>query len=165
MLNVKTITEWATRSACGMKMNILPAEAISTDNITVFAAFIGVCTLSPWYGKIIGYFSYDDKYYRFEYNVHRPKQGSPHLSNKMTGIAEIVEEDGWLRGEQTDFGTQAFWSDTPMAELKKNNDTNSIVLRELMQKITQYSRAQNLCAKYRKNDKQALRESPMYRRN
>lgn len=164
MLNQKSITEWATRSACGLKMNVLPTEAISTDDITVFAAFIGVCTLSPWYGKIIGYFSYDDKYYKFEYNVHRPKQGSPHLSNKMTGIAEIIEEDGWLRSEPTDFGMQAFWSDRSMAELKKN-DTDAYVLRELIQKITQYSREQNLCAKLRRTDKQALRDSPMYRQN
>lgn len=164
MLNQETIIKWATRSACGMKMNVLPAEAISTDNITVFAAFIGVCTLSPWYGKIIGYFSYDGKYYKFEYNVHRPKQGSPHLSNKMTGIAEIVEDNGWLFSKATLFGMQAYWSDRSMSELKKK-DTDSYVLRELMQKITQYSREQNLCAKFRKTDKQALRESPMFRQN
>lgn len=164
MLNTISITEWATRSACGLKMNVLPSEAISTDNITVFAAFIGVCTLSPWYGKIIGYFSYDDKYYKFEYNVHRPKQGSPHLSNKMTGISEIVEDNGWFFNKATSFGMQAFWSDRSMSELKKK-DTDSYVLRELIQKITQYSREQNLCAKFRKTDKQALRESPMYRQN
>lgn len=164
-MTISYLKNYFGRAANSLHLDNLPSDAISTDKIKVFMAHIGLDPTSPWYGRIIGYFTKDERFYRFIYNVHRPKQGSPNLSNKMTDLSEIIEMNGLVC---SDIGVSedwcpAFWSDYKMSELKKKNLENAVALRELMAKITAYSRENKLCEKLRRTDKLALQLNPAMR--
>lgn len=147
-----------------MQMEKLPVNELSTQDIKLLAVFIGKNPKSCVYGEIIGFFEKNNKIYKFQYHVHKPKQRYPQLSNKMTLIKEIAKNKrGYTTEIPTDFGTKAFWDYTPMSYLKKLGDENACILRELMNKITEYSRKHELCKYFRKMDKQAIKENPLYK--
>lgn len=122
-------------------------------------AAAGYTPESLLFGRMIGQFEYEGKVFEFHFNIHKPKQGSPRLSNKMTTIQEIVYNQDkkhgpdfdWLSYEDTPgLFAMAFWDHTPDSCITKPED---IALRSLMHKITHYSRENGLCRKIRKNDK------------
>lgn len=164
-MTISYLQNYFGRAANSLRLDTLPSDAISTDKIKVFMAHIGLDPASPWYGKIIGYFAKDERFYRFIYNVHRPKQGSSNLSNKMTGLSEIIEMNGFVCSDidVSEDWCPAFWSDYKMSDLKKENLENAVALRELMTKITAYSRENKLCEKLRRTDKLALQINPAMR--
>ena len=59
---------------------------LSTNNITVICAGIGLNIESPQYGDILGSFIYEDEIYEFRFHVHKPYQKYAQLSNKMTNV-------------------------------------------------------------------------------
>lgn len=145
-----------------LKMDKLPVDKLSTHDIRLTCAFIGKDPMSHMYGKIIGFFNKDDTTYRFVYHVHRPHQRSPHLSNKMTEIDKITFKNDAMIPDDTDFGAKAFWEHTSMAYLQKYGNETDIMLRQLMIKITEYSKKHNLCEQFRKTDKIALAKNPAF---
>lgn len=139
-----------------LMMTKLPANELSTSDITVTSAFLGKNPKSPMYGKIIGFFDKNNRTYKFTYNVHKFNNHNPHSSNKMTDLEEIVTVNGRPDTIDTEFGDKAFWENTPLKYLKDIGDTDAYILRKLMNKITEYSRKNDLCKKFRKIDKEVL---------
>lgn len=146
-------------------MDKLPADKLSTHDIQLICAFIGKDPMSHMYGKIIGFFNKNGTMYRFVYHIHKPRQGSPHLSNKMTEIDKIIfKNDGTMIPDDTDFGAKAFWEHTPMTYLQKYGNETDVMLKQLMIKITEYSRKHNLCKQFHKTDKIALAKNPVFQK-
>ena len=82
----------------------------------------------------------------------------------MTEIDKIIfKDDDIMIPNDTNFGAKAFWEHTSMAYLQKYGDETDIMLRQLMMKITEYSRKHNLCKQFRKTDKIALARNPAFR--
>lgn len=165
-MNIQKIQEDINRQAEYFMMTKLPPNELSTDKIPVIGALFGENPASAMYGKIIGYFQYQDKVYEFWYHVHKPRQKYPHLSNHMTELYEVVKREtrygSWYDKINTSFGNMAFWDYTPLSYLEQQNQTDAYELRKLMMKITEYSRKQKLCKKLRKTDKQAILQNPLY---
>lgn len=145
-----------------LMMTELPANELSTSDITVTSAFLGKNPRSPMYGKIIGFFDKNNRTYKFTYNVHKPNSRNPHLSNKMTDLEEIITINGRPDTIDTEFGNKAFWDYTSLEHLKLIGDTDAYVLRKLMNKITKYSRRHDLCKSFRKTDKEAIALNPRF---
>lgn len=114
--------------------------------------YIGKNPKSHMYGKMIGFFRYQDgKTYKFTWHVHKPKQKYASLSNRMTDIEEILssDDDGCMKHIETGFGNKAFWLHTPIDTLS-NEDYD---LRILMQNIKQWAVKEKLCKSFYKTDK------------
>lgn len=143
-----------------LKMEELPnPDQFSYGHIQVTHVFLGKDITSPCYGKMIGFFQANQKTYKFSFHIHKPNQRFPHLSNKMTDIAEIVKKSyqgiSYTENEPTSFGQQAFWLHTPDKTLQ--DDPDSFALRQVMRKLTDYSRKNQLCAYFCKNDRKYLK--------
>lgn len=164
MLTIKYLKDYFEHAATAQHMDFMSTDVITTDKLDVFAAYIGINPISPYYGRIIGYFVKDEQYYRFIYNVHRPKQCGANISNKMVGLSKVTEVNGYVctDSEVSQDWCYAFYSDYKMSDLEKETLENAIALRELTSKITAYSRENKLCEKLRKTDKVALQVNPMY---
>ena len=121
-------------------------------------SFVYKCWLNlsqNYYGQMVGAFIYlsTNEIYTFEYFIHRPKQTSPALSNKMKAINKVskkhLKKDIYYFDEEaTDFGERAFWLNTPLNTLKN--------LRVFINKLTEYSRKHDFCKQLRKTDKTHL---------
>lgn len=139
---------------------------METDKIKLQFAFIGKNIESPFYGRIIGGFEYENKLYQFDFHIHHPKQKHPELSNKMTNISEIVVNKYFgyeiVEYKDTTFGQRAFWSFVPLKELKTEHP-DAYELRLLMKVITQYSHDNNFCKYFRKLDRQAVKVNPIWK--
>lgn len=128
------------------------------SKLETFIAYIGIHPESIFYGKIIGFFLYDDEIYKFIFHIHKPNQKKAHLSNCMTNL-------DWMKLNQNEFGTYysiedtsfatdgAFWNYTPLDSLTNEED---IALRKLMMALKKYSMTNHLCAALRKTDKKHL---------
>lgn len=146
-----------------LQMEELPTNELSTDDITVTSAFFGRNPLSSQYGRIIGFFDKDNTTYRFIYQVHRPKQHYAQSSNEMIDLEKVVIDNSLFKTtEDTDFGLRAFWVNTPKSYLKEISDTDAYMLRELMEKITEYSQKYDLCEQLKKTDIEAINRNPMF---
>ena len=133
---------------------------LSTNNITVICAGIGLNIESSQYGDILGSFIYEDEIYEFRFHVHKPYQKYAQLSNKMTNVEHIlinymrmpnIDEEIMYTctdSESTPF-SMAFWQGTPLSSLSGPNYD----MRILMNKIIAYSRAKNYCDMLRKTDR------------
>lgn len=146
----------------------------NTDKLIVISAHIGTDIRSIWYGKILGYFEYDNKVYHFFYHIHEPNQKYPQLSNKMTCISVLIEKQVVFRCEEvipyvsiedSTFGHKAFWLHTPddyiasgmSLNLPQEEIDECLNLRHLMRSITAYSRSKVLCKYFRSLDKNRLK--------
>lgn len=134
-------------------------KEISTDVCKVLYLNVGLNPSQNYYGQMVGAFVYlpTDEIYTFEYFIHRPKQKSPALSNKMKNIYKVTKKhlnnDFYYFDENTtNFGQRAFWLSTPLNTLK-NEDYD---LRVFMNKLTEYSRKHDFCKQLRKTDKTRL---------
>lgn len=141
-------------------------HSMHTDTMKIIQIFIGKNPKSTMYGKIIGIFLYKNNMYKFEFHVHEPNQKYPWLSNKMTNIYEMQTESfagiEFPTYKGTTFGNMAFWDHTSLEYLKEK-DRDSYELRKLMNNVIAYSRAKDLCKYFRKMDRVALKENPVYR--
>lgn len=79
-----------------------------------------------YYGQMVGTFIYlpTNEIYTFEYFIHRPKQKSPALSNKMKNIYKVTKKhlnnDFYYFDENTtNFGQKAFLLSTPIKYIEK----------------------------------------------
>lgn len=146
-------------------MTPIETGELSTYEMRVTEAFIGMNPKSYQYGHIIGFFTYRGQNYEFRFHVHTPGQKLASLSNKMVNVDEVVssEEYGMVFSEceTTTMGCMAFWKDTPKDYLKER-DEDSYQLRLLMEQITAFSRKHGLCKEFRKLDKVALKVNPIY---
>lgn len=134
-------------------------KEISTDVCRVLYINVGLNLSQNYYGQMVGAFIYlpTNEIYTFEYFIHRPKQKSPALSNKMKAINKVskkhLKNDFYYFDEEaTDFGERTFWLNTPLNTLK-NEDYD---LRVFINKLTEYSRKHDFCKKLRKTDKPRL---------
>lgn len=131
----------------------------STNDIKVHRMYIGLNPESSQYGDMIGIIEYQNRFYRFRFHIHRPNQGSPHLSNKMTCLDSIhvqkIHDIDFVYYSKEAFGEAAFWTYMPLETLKQIND-GSYELRLFMQKLIEYSRREKLCQRLRKTDKQHI---------
>lgn len=132
---------------------------ISTDVCKILYMNVELNPIQNYYGQMVGAFIYlpNNEIYTFEYFIHRPKQKSPALSNKMEVINKVskkhLKNDFYYFDEDpTDFGHRAFWLSTPLNTLE-NEDYD---LRVFMNKLTEYSRKNNFCKQLRKTDKARL---------
>lgn len=113
-----------------------------------------MCPESVCYGSGTGMFVYKDgRVFRFSYNIHTTYSKGPHLSNRMTGIEQVILEEkhgiAMTRHIMSMFGKGAFWMHTPMDCL----DDEGKALRMLMGSIQEYCREMDLCGKLRKTDR------------
>lgn len=110
-------------------------EKLSTEKLKVIKLFLGLDKESPFHNKMIGIIEYEDKTYRFVYNLIESKY--------MEQIDKIVTKQYTINGEkidyndfvETEFGVKAFWSDTSVNYLKEIGNAGDVALRELMDKI------------------------------
>lgn len=135
-------------------------DILSTEDIKVHRVYIGLNTDTYAYGTMTGIIEYKDNFYRFHFHIHKPCQGSPHLSNKMSELEgiKITEKYGiqFVKTTELTWGYQAFWDHTPLDYLK-TYDNGSYELRLLMNNIIAYSRKEQYCQKLRKTDKKHLK--------
>lgn len=139
-------------------------KQLSTNNMKVICAGIGLNIESSQYGDILGSFIYEDEIYEFRFHVHKPYQKYAQLSNKMTNVEHILirymrtpdmnEEIMYTctDNESTPF-SMAFWQGTPLSSLSGPNYD----MRILMDKIIAYSRAENYCNMLRKTDRKRIK--------
>lgn len=141
-------------------------QCMNTDTMKLLQAFIGKDPMSPFYGKIIGFFSYKNQYYRFHWHVHRPNQKNPHLSNHMTDlhylkIRPAFGDEEFFTYEDSWMGKEAFWVNTSLQQCKDYSQ-DAYELRKLMNNIKTYSQSQNFCKMFRKTDQLALTHNPIF---
>lgn len=157
-MDVKTYTKTLKMEA------INNPSQFSYGHIHVTHMFLGKDITSPFYGKIIGFFTADNREFKFYYNVHQPKSIYACLSNKMNNIEELVTTNFhgmvFKNTRPTDFAKKAFWLHTPDDMLE--DDTDSFALRKVMRNITTYSRKHDLCRQFRKTDAAALKCNPIF---
>lgn len=142
-----------------LKMTEIDCSSISTENCKMCCMFIGDNINSGAYGQIKGCFKYEDnRLFVFDWNIHQPNQPAK-LSNRMTNIKEFVKKYNarfnleYFSFEDTLFGLEAFWLNTPDDSLTTNEDKD---LRLLMKSIKSFAVKEELCKKIRKMDKKYL---------
>ena len=142
-----------------LKMTEIDCSSISTENCKMCCMFIGDNINSGAYGQIKGCFKYEDnRLFVFDWNIHQPNQPAK-LSNRMTNIKEFVKKYDarfnleYFSFEDTLFGLEAFWLNTPDDSLTTNEDKD---LRLLMKSIKSFAVKEELCKKIRKMDKKYL---------
>ena len=141
------------------KMTEIDCSSISTENCKMCCMFIGDNIYSDAYGQIKGCFRYkDNRLFVFDWNIHKPNQPAK-LANRMTTIKEFVKKYDarlnleYFSFEDTLFGLEAFWLNTPDDSLTTNEDKD---LRKLMKSLKSFSVKEELCKKIRKMDKEYL---------
>lgn len=127
-------------------------QEMSTDELFVFAAYIGDSIDSLYYGDIIGFFETDGDIYRFTYRIHKPKKQRAILSNRMLKLDKIIKSDLLEIGYQsiaTPYGYKAFWSDYSLKDAEQSGENDVINLKNLMSTITAYSRRKDYIRHFR----------------
>lgn len=142
-----------------LRMTEIDCSSISTENCEMCCMFIGDNIYSGAYGQIKGCFKYEDnRLFVFDWNIHEPNQPAK-LANRMTNIKEFVKKYDarinleYFSFEDTLFGLEAFWLNTPDDSLTTNEDKD---LRLLMKSIKSFAVKEELCKKIRKMDKEYL---------
>lgn len=142
-----------------LRMTEIDCSSISTENCEMFCMFIGDNIYSGAYGQIKGCFRYkDNRLFIFDWNIHQPNQPAK-LANRMTNIKEFVKKYDarfnleYFSFEDTLFGIEAFWLNTPNDSLTTNEDKD---LRKLMKSLKSFAVKEELCKKIRKMDKKYL---------
>lgn len=142
-----------------LKMTEIDCSSISTENCKMCCMFIGDNINSGAYGQIKGCFKYEDnRLFVFDWNIHQPNQPAK-LANRMTNIKEFVKKYDarfnleYFSFEDTLFGIEAFWLNTPDDSLTTNEDKD---LRKLMKSLKSFAVKEELCKKIRKMDKKYL---------
>lgn len=142
-----------------LRMTEIDCSSISTENCEMCCMFIGDNIYSGAYGQIKGCFRYkDNRLFVFDWNIHQPNQPAK-LANRMTNIKEFVKKYDarfnleYFSFEDTLFGIEAFWLNTPDDSLTTNEDKD---LRKLMKSLKSFSVKEELCKKIRKMDKKYL---------
>lgn len=142
-----------------LRMTEIDCSSISTENCEMCCMFIGDNIYSGAYGQIKGCFRYkDNRLFVFDWNIHQPNQPAK-LANRMTNIKEFVKKYDarfnleYFSFEDTLFGLDAFWLNTPDDSLTTNEDKD---LRKLMKSLKSFSVKEELCKKIRKMDKEYL---------
>ena len=142
-----------------LKMTEIDCSSISTENCKMCCMFIGDNINSDAYGQIKGCFKYEDnRLFVFDWNIHQPNQPAK-LANRMTNIKEFVKKYDarinleYFSFEDTLFGLEAFWLNTPDDSLTTNEDKD---LRKLMKSLKSFAVKEELCKKIRKMDKKYL---------
>ena len=142
-----------------LKMTEIDCSSISTENCKMCCMFIGDNINSGAYGQIKGCFKYEDnRLFVFDWNIHQPNQPAK-LANRMTNIKEFVKKYDarinleYFSFEDTLFGLEAFWLNTPDDSLTTNEDKD---LRLLMKSLKSFAVKEELCKKIRKMDKKYL---------
>lgn len=149
--------QWNGRIRDGM-IEIEESNEWNGSGIRILHAGIYMDPENFFYGKIFGDFVYDDRMYQFRFHVHRPNQGTRVLSNRMDDVRELVYHDDRKHGseysyvthEDTNLFSMAFWINTSDRYMETAAE---LAFRQLMKKVTAYSRANGLCQKLRKTDK------------
>lgn len=142
-----------------LRMTEIDCSSISTENCEMCCMFIGDNIYSGAYGQIKGCFRYkDNRLFIFDWNIHQPNQPAK-LANRMTNIKEFVKKYDarfnleYFSFEDTLFGIEAFWLNTPNDSLTTNEDKD---LRKLMKSLKSFAVKEELCKKIRKMDKKYL---------
>lgn len=142
-----------------LRMTEIDCSSISTENCEMCCMFIGDNIYSGAYGQIKGCFRYkDNRLFVFDWNIHQPNQPAK-LANRMTNIKEFVKKYDarfnleYFSFEDTLFGIEAFWLNTPNDSLTTNEDKD---LRKLMKSLKSFAVKEELCKKIRKMDKKYL---------
>lgn len=142
-----------------LRMTEIDCSSISTENCEMCCMFIGDNIYSCAYGQIKGCFRYkDNRLFVFDWNIHQPNQPAK-LANRMTNIKEFVKKYDarfnleYFSFEDTLFGIEAFWLNTPDDSLTTNEDKD---LRKLMKSLKSFAVKEELCKKIRKMDKKYL---------
>lgn len=142
-----------------LRMTEIDCSNISTENCEMCCMFIGDNIYSGAYGQIKGCFRYKgNRLFVFDWNIHQPNQPAK-LSNRMTNIKEFVKKYDarfnleYFSFEDTLFGLEAFWLNTPDDSLTTNEDKD---LRILIKSIKSFAVKEELCKKIRKMDKKYL---------
>lgn len=142
-----------------LRMTEIDCSSISTENCEMCCMFIGDNIYSGAYGQIKGCFRYkDNRLFVFDWNIHQPNQPAK-LANRMTNIKEFVKKYDarfnleYFSFEDTLFGIEAFWLNTPDDSLTTNEDKD---LRKLMKSLKSFAVKEELCKKIRKMDKKYL---------
>lgn len=127
---------------------------MSTDNMQIHRAYIGLDEHSPFQGYIIAVLQYGDSLYRLYYRICQPTstQDIPELDYQMHSLEQytISEYMGIPTAETmpTTLGTQAFWDDTPIDSLDEYG-RDAYELRRLMNNIEAYAKNNKLKQKIR----------------
>lgn len=141
-------------------------EQFNQYGIEMISMLIGKDIKSSQYGYILGFFKYDNEFFEFRYHIHTPNQKYAILSNKMTNLEHIVLKHtniesckfayiDRIHDEYSYKFAQAFWDYTSLKALTEQ--PAAYALRILMQNITAYSRQQQFCKYFAKNDKKRLK--------
>lgn len=137
-----------------LRMTEIDCSSISTENCEMCCMFIGDNIYSGAYGQIKGCFRYkDNRLFVFDWNIHQPNQPAK-LANRMTNIKEFVKKYDarfnleYFSFEDTLFGIEAFWLNTPDDSLTTNEDKD---LRKLMKSLKSFAVKEELCKKNKKN--------------
>lgn len=147
------------------KLARLPDEdnkAMSTQELQVFAAYIGKEINSLHYGEIIGFFRTEsDEIYRFTYKIHRPCQKNPKYSGEMKTVEKItkITLPGAVFGVDytaKPYGRRAFYMS--LDDLEDCNDKDSLELKKLMDSVAKYSKEHNYCNHFHKIEQQKENE-------
>lgn len=118
-------------------INTSTYEELSTKKIEVKELYLGVDEKRAFYDKMVGIIEYNHKVYRFIYNIS---------DCYMECIEEVVKVKEDFRGielesldfRETDFGSKAFWENTPISYLRQIGDDRDTELRRLMNKLKTY---------------------------
>lgn len=137
-----------------LRMTEIDCSSISTENCEMCCMFIGDNIYFGAYGQIKGCFRYkDNRLFVFDWNIHQPNQPAK-LANRMTNIKEFVKKYDarfnleYFSFEDTLFGIEAFWLNTPDDSLTTNEDKD---LRKLMKSLKSFAVKEELCKKNKKN--------------
>ena len=113
------------------KAKQVACKDLSTDKCKMLYLILCDNPNSYSFGKMYGYFEYENQIYKFTWHIHEPNQKIASLSNRMT-----------------ETGHKAFWLYTPDSML----DGFDYDLRQLMHNLKTYAVKEQLCKHIRKSD-------------
>ena len=139
------------------KAKQIDCKSLSTDKCKMLWLILCDNPNSYSFGKMYGYFEYENQIYKFTWHIHKPNQRIASLSNRMTSFGRMSMADDYgirhIAKKPSETGHKAFWLYTPDSMLNGFDYD----LRQLMHSIKVYAVKEQLCKHIRKFDKQYLR--------
>ena len=134
------------------KAKQVACKDLSTDKCKMLYLILCDNPNSYSFGKMYGYFEYENQIYKFTWHIHEPNQKIASLSNRMTSFERMSMSDDYgirhIAKEQSETGHKAFWLYTPDSML----DGFDYDLRQLMHNLKTYAVKEQLCKHIRKSD-------------
>lgn len=138
-----------------VKLSQAQCDEISTDDVTVLAAYISFDITSLYYGKLVLLtVTPDNQIRKFYFGIYDPNLHGPHLSNEMkwhdiVKPSTMIKDCFYTMPDETGYGKRAYWDYTPMSYLEQNGDESDVIMRKFLNNIKAYSRKMDYCRKFR----------------